>query len=104
MGTAPCLAPTPRRTLAALITITTAALLAGTACATPGPAASPTGSGSAGIGGAPTTTPPPAAPTYPTPAKEDAQAVLAAWKANNLARLADLTTNEVNQQIIAIPG
>jgi hypothetical protein len=46
----------------------------------------------------------PKPPSYPGTAMAYAEAVLAAWKQKNLARLADLTTAQVHEQIIEIPG
>jgi hypothetical protein len=46
----------------------------------------------------------PAPVTYPAGAKAYAEAVIAAWKAKNLTKLADLTTPEVHEQLIEIPG
>jgi hypothetical protein len=43
-------------------------------------------------------------PTYPASARKYAEAVLTAWRKGRLPRLADLTTPQVNEQILEIPG
>lgn len=61
---------------------------------TPGPSAQPP-------------QPPPASPpaaTYPTTVRAYAEATVAAWSAGDLSRLGDLTTAEVDEQFIEIPG
>lgn len=56
----------------------------------------------------PPTQSPKAAPTtaaaYPAQARAYAEAVIAAWKAKDLARLGDLTSPQVHEQLIEIPG
>ncbi len=65
--------------------------------------------------GAPTSAPAPTAKpspstkvsvaaVYPAQGKAYAEAVIAAWKAKNLTRLGDLTTAQVQEQLIEIPG
>ena len=67
-------------------------------------------SGVEGLGSSPgpdATTPPPttsAAPTYPGTARAYAEAVLTAWRLKQQTRLAELTTAEVEEQIIEVPG
>ena len=51
-----------------------------------------------------TTSAPPAAPVYPTTARAYAEAVLAAWKQHLINKIGDLTTAQVQDQIISIPG
>ncbi|GIH03213.1 hypothetical protein Rhe02_12800 [Rhizocola hellebori] len=46
----------------------------------------------------------PAPVTYPSEAKAYAEAVIAAWKAKNLARLADLASAQIQEQLMEIPG
>jgi predicted small lipoprotein YifL len=89
------------------------ALLTLAACGSKGPGGpSPNGTG-AQVGQAPTTaaaTPPPtvaATPNteeFPKTARAYAESVLAAWKQHQLEWLGDLTTPEVQEQIIEIPG
>ncbi len=87
------------------------ALAAMSACGPQTPAgADAQPSGDAVLGSAPPVTT--AAPTsgapkpilYPTSPKAYVDAVLAAWKQKDLKRLADLTTAQVHEQIIEIPG
>lgn len=54
---------------------------------------------------APTTSKPPApAPGYPSSAEPYAKAVIAAWKAKDWDRVADLASAEVHEQLLEIPG
>src|SRR5574342_573752 len=89
-----------------------AALLLATGCgkkANPGGATpNPTG---AQVGGAPSTpagtTPPaatPAAADYPKTPRAYAESILAAWKQHQVEWLGDLSTPEVQEQILEIPG
>jgi hypothetical protein len=48
--------------------------------------------------------PKPKPPTHPGSVRAYAEAVLAAWKQGDVARLADLTTPMVQEQIMEIPG
>jgi hypothetical protein len=105
---------TPRRLLLGLVL---AALVATGACAKPD-ATSPTGADPTGVGAfggpgsatgvppAATQSPPPKPPpvTYPNNARAYAEAVLTAWRQRNTARLGQLTTPEVYEQIVEIPG
>ncbi len=126
--------PSPRRNvafgLAAVAALIVLAVLANGALNKPGPAApTPTdyGIGVLGSGSTqtvtsanpptvnpptvnppttrnPTTAPPTVGPDYPGTHRAYAEAVLAAWKAQDLTRLGDLTTAEVQDQLISIPG
>lgn len=101
------------RVAAAALTLT---LLAGvlTGCGTVQggtPNAPLSTSGVEGLGDGPTnapttpaTTAPPAPPTYPATARAYAEAILTAWRLKQQSRLADLTTAQVEEQIIEIPG
>jgi hypothetical protein len=68
------------------------------------------GQATSGEGGSPTAQPPPPPPasppaaTYPTTARAYAEATVAAWSAGDLSRLSALTTPEVDEQFIEIPG
>jgi hypothetical protein len=42
--------------------------------------------------------------SYPIASREYAEAVIAAWKTKNLSKLVDLTTPQVQEQLIEIPG
>ena len=46
----------------------------------------------------------PAPVSYPATAKAYAEAVIAAWKAKNMSKLADLATPLVSEQLMEIPG
>jgi hypothetical protein len=76
----------------------------------PGTGGSPTPSGKAALGTSQPTasaTPTALAPNpsaYPTTPEAYAKAVLAKWKQKDLDGLADLTTAQVHEQIIEIPG
>jgi hypothetical protein len=92
---------------------TAVALLALTACGGDDPSVTPTTTGAptVGLGSAPTTVPAPTTgpppvtpPAFPSGARQYAEAILAAWKNKQLDRLGDLTTAEVQDQIISIPG
>ncbi len=48
--------------------------------------------------------PSPAPVSYPTTPKTYAEAVIAAWKAKNMSKLADLATPLVSEQLMEIPG
>jgi hypothetical protein len=61
---------------------------------TPAPAASP-GPGKAGS---------PAPAPYPGQARDYAEAVIAAWKAKDRPRLADLSSAQIQEQLMEIPG
>jgi len=75
-----------------------------TASADPGSGTgSGTGSGDSEAGGG-RAAPPPGGPEFPDTPKGYAEAVLAAWDAPDLDRLAELTTPIVFDQIIQIPG
>ncbi|HEX6870136.1 MAG TPA: hypothetical protein VF163_03470 [Micromonosporaceae bacterium] len=105
----------PART--AMVALALAATVLGAAgCAkkdpaTPTPTSTSAGTEGMGSGPAPASAPPtappttkPPAPSYPSTARAYAEAVLAAWKQGNLSRLGALTTPEVQEQIIEIPG
>lgn len=51
-----------------------------------------------------TSSPPPPKPSYPGTAQAYAKAVVAAWVAKDLSTLASLTTEQVHEQLIEIPG
>jgi hypothetical protein len=46
----------------------------------------------------------PAPATYPSDSRAYAEAVIAAWKAKNWTRVADLANAEVQEQLMEIPG
>lgn len=75
--------------------IPTALTTLGQGSPTPSPAASPVVT---------KTSTPPIAPAYPQNAKAYAEAVIAAWKNHKIDRLGDLTTPEVQEQLLEIPG
>jgi hypothetical protein len=72
--------------------------------ATPTATASPAPTTATAVADPATSTSTPAAPVYPATAKAYAEAVLAAWKQKQIAKLGDLTTALVQDQIISIPG
>jgi len=92
----------------------TLALLAVVACGSKSPGGATPQKTGAQVGQAPTTnaaTTPPAAATatpateeFPKTARAYAESILAAWKQHQLEWLGDLTTPEVQEQIIEIPG
>ena len=95
------------------LAIATAVLAALTACGggptgSPNPAPNPSGTEDLGtVTASPTTaqtTTNPPAPAYPNTARAYAEAVLAAWGQKQNTRLMDLTTAQVHEQIIEIPG
>jgi hypothetical protein len=55
------------------------------------------------VGGS-TQSPPPPAPGYPSAARGYAEATLTAYVGKQTGRLADLTTAEVNEQLVELPG
>jgi hypothetical protein len=65
---------------------------------TPTPAASPTKASPKASSTSP------ASVAYPSTARAYAEAVIGAWKGKNQSRLADLTNEQVHEQLIEIPG
>ena len=109
----------PRRRIRRLLALSAAAaaLLAAGACAGGGstPSSGPTsvgGTDTLGSGLTPTATvaaptapaPTVVAVTYPASARAYAEAILTAWAGHQLARLGQLTSSEVQEQLIEIPG
>lgn len=109
------MANAPHRFAASVLLASALALAVG-ACGDPdepgNAAAGPTASAAQGFGEnpAPVTTttaapaPAPNPPAYPKTHKAYAEAVLNAWKSANIDRLGNLTTPEVQEQIMEIPG
>jgi hypothetical protein len=103
--------PAPPRRLLALA-ILMLVITTGAACGrgTPNSASTPPAPGQEGFGSGPpptaTTRPPTTTkpPSYPTTARKYAEAVLAAWVQHRTERLANLTTAEVQEQVMEIPG
>lgn len=97
---------TPRRRLAtAVLCLGAAATLA--ACGkspTTSPTQEPPGEGTLGTATPiETTDAPPPPPEYPGTARAYAEAVLAAWDATDVNRLGDLSTPEVQEQLMEVP-
>ena len=100
-----------------VLSIAAAALFASAACSGARPAPTPTSAAPTAILGEGATPPPTAATTsptavattaapasYPSSARAYAEAILAAWSAKKLDRLGLLTSAEVQEQLIEIPG
>jgi hypothetical protein len=97
-----------RRTALAAVVCVLLAVTAAAGCGRRGGDDQPVTGGNSGLGAGPTSSlspaPPPPPPTFPSTSREYGEAVVGAWTGGDQGRLGELTTPEVNDQLLQIPG